>query len=278
MADAEVEVDEASFDGAACGASRPRSDGDGDGAPGGRSDGRSVLARLQLGIESLYRVDTRLDVESFLIDDDERRRASLGRTPREQILLRQDARDELRIGVFVDGRAVANLEAHDPARGLDETNFADFCVAVEGVSHFIYLALCAADDRPVSALELELQAEVDKFACCVLLAAEAPGDARDGRDGDGGALAGGAYGGSDGDGEARLLRRRLFHEITFAPDLDADERDRYRVANSEARRYADTLARRYVARARVPDMLPELRRFYRFGLDAKLGHIARVAA
>ena len=66
--------------------------------------------------------------------------------------------------------ALANLERHDPATRLDETNFADFCLAVEGVSHFIYVALRAADDRGVSQLELELQAEVDKFACCVLVA------------------------------------------------------------------------------------------------------------
>jgi hypothetical protein len=217
--------------------------------------GRSVLGRLQLGIESLYRVDTHLDIELFLIDEDERRRACVARAPREQVLLTQDARDEVRIGLFVDREALANLEAHDPGRGLDETNFDDFCLAVEGVSHFVYLALCAADDRAVSALELELQAEVDKFACCVLLTADA----------------------HRGGGDTRVLRRRLFDQVTFASDLDADERDRYRVANGEARRYADTLARRYVAPDRMPAMLPELRQFYRFGLDAKLGHIARVA-
>ena len=32
----------------------------------------SVLARLQRGLEALYRVETQLDVESFLIDDQAR--------------------------------------------------------------------------------------------------------------------------------------------------------------------------------------------------------------
>jgi hypothetical protein len=233
--------------------------------PGARSPlattERSVLGRLQLGIESLYRVDTQLEVESFLIDEDERGRASVARAPREQVLLRQDRADELSLGVFIDQAALSNLADHDPGQGLDETNFDDFCAAVEGVSHFVYLVLCAADDRQVSGLELELQAEVDKFACCVLLAM----DARR------------AAGARRADRDARDLRRRLFDEVSFAPDLDLDERDRYRVANAEARRYADALARRYVAPDRVPDMLPELRRFYRLGLDGKLGHIARVA-
>jgi len=129
-------------------------------------------------------------------------------------------------------------------------------VAVEGVSHFVYLALCASGDRGVSAMELELQAEVDKFVCCALL------------------LGGGA----------RLprrmagLRRRLYHDVEFAGDLDADEHDRYRAANAAAGRYASALDARYVAPHRMPAMLDELRWFYRQGLDGKLAHIARVTA
>ena len=145
---------------------------------------------------------------------------------------------------------MANLEQNDPARRLDGDNFADFCLAVEGISHFVYVAICAAADRSVSALELELQAEVDKFACCFLVSA----------------------------GSAQELTARLYHNVTFAGDLDLDERDRYRVANGEARRYTETLSRTFLAQDRVPDMLHELRRFYRLGLDGKLGHIARFAA
>jgi hypothetical protein len=209
----------------------------------------SVLARLQLGIEALYRVETQLDVQSFLIDEEHRRRMGVARAPREQLLVRQDA-EALELALFVDAQVLANLEANDPALGLDETNFADFCLAVEGVSHFVYLALAAAGERSVSALELELQAEVDKFVCCVLV---------------------------DGGGDVVRLRRRLFDEVSFAGDLDGGERDRYRTANAEARRYAAALGRRFVAEDRLGDMLPELRRFYRLDLGGKLGHIARVA-
>jgi hypothetical protein len=232
-------------------------------APGGGSDGTgtagpagSVLARLQGGIEALYRVRTSLAVGGFLIDDEARRRTNPARTPREQLLVRQDDHDEhLDIGLFVASDALANLERNDPVERLDEGNFADFCVAIEGVSHFVYLALCAADDRPVSALELELQAEIDKFACCALLVA--------------GRRDGGPRAVSD-------LRRRLYHDIRFADDLDADEHDRYRAANAHARSYASSLDERYVAADRVSDMLDELRWFYRLGLGDKLGHIAQV--
>jgi len=212
----------------------------------------SVLARLQLGIEALYRVETRLDVESFLIDAEKRRAVGAGagaRAPREQILVREED-EALELALFVDEGALSNLETNDPARGLDDTNFDDFCLAVEGVSHFVYLALAAAGERSVSALELELQAEVDKFACCLLLA---------------GAV------------DPARLSQRLYEEISFAGDLDADERDRYRTANSEARRYALALARRFVLEDRLAAMLPELRRFYRLDLGGKLDHISRIS-
>jgi hypothetical protein len=207
----------------------------------------SILSRLQLGLEALYRVRTDLSVDAFVIDDEQRRQTGVARAPREQLLMREDD-GELGLALFVDGAALANLERHDPNLGLDEANFADFCLALEGVSHFVYLALCAAGHRRVSALELELQAEVDKFVCCVLL--QAGGE----------------------------LRRRLYGDVRFADDLDADERDRYRTANAEAARYADGLERRFVRDARVPDMLAELRRFYRMSLDDKRGWIARQAA
>ena len=96
------------------------------------------------------------------------------------------------------------------------------------------------------ALELELQAEVDKFVCCCCWSRAA----RHRR------CAGALYGG-----------------VSFADDLDDDERERYRTANHEASRYAGALERRFAARTGA--LLAELRRFYRLGLADKLSHIAR---
>jgi hypothetical protein len=221
-------------------------------------DGRSssVLARLQLGIERLYRVDTQLAVEDFVIDEEQRREAGVARAPREQLLIAQqdghdgDGEEELSLGLFVDPAALDNLARNDPAHRLDDANFGDFCLAVEGVSHFVYLALCAAGRRRVSVLELELQAEVDKFVCCLLVQGARRPD----------------------------LRGRLYEQVRFADDLSVDERDRYRTANEEAGRYAATLDRRFVREDRLAAMLRELRAFYRMALDAKLAHISRTAA
>ncbi|MEZ4400968.1 MAG: hypothetical protein R3B06_13160 [Kofleriaceae bacterium] len=211
----------------------------------------AVLARLQGGLEALYRVTTGLPVEAFLLGAAERAALGLARAPREQLVVVESV-DGLDLGLFVDGEVLAQLAIHDPGARLDDRNLAAFLYALEGVSHFVYAAVCAQADRAVSALELELQAEVDKYVTCLLA----------------------------GDHVAAVSaswRQRLFDDCVFDADLDADERDRYRVANDNARRYAASLERRYVAPRRIADMLGELRRFYRLPLGGKLAAIARAA-
>jgi hypothetical protein len=218
--------------------------------------GHQILMRLQRGLETLYRVEPQLDVRAFVVTEGERNRAlndnADPRRPREQLLVRHED-GELSLGLYLDDRALETLNRHDPGRGLHKDNFFDFCLAVEGVSHFIYVARCAAEDRQVTALELELQAEVDKFVSCLLC--------------DAGAV--------DDPGE---LRARLYDRVHYAHDLGHDERARYRTANGEARRYVEGLERRFLRTQRIGDMLEELRLFYRLSLEHKLGHIALRAA
>jgi hypothetical protein len=92
----------------------------------------SILSRLQLGLEALYRVRTDLSVDAFVIDESQRREAGVARAPREQLLVREED-GELCLALFVDGAALANLERHDPNLGLDDANFTDFCLALGGV-------------------------------------------------------------------------------------------------------------------------------------------------
>jgi len=206
-----------------------------------------VLRRLQQGLEEMYRVDTGADVGDFMIGDDARDLVSPVRRPREQLLVLEDNGE-----LFIDPRALANLAAHDPSRRLGDHNLGDFLLAIEGVSHFIYAVCCARAERPVSQLELELQAEVDKYVTCLLVTA--PERAM-----------------------SEALRDRLFGEALYDSDLDRDERDRYTAANDNALRYATYLEKQFVARHRITEMLAELRRFYRLGLAAKLSTIASAA-
>lgn len=210
-----------------------------------------TLARVQRGLEALYRVSTGVEVGDFVVGSELRDALGPARRPREQLLV-CEAEGELAVALFIDPEALANLTHHDPARRLGEHNLGDFLLAVEGVSHFIYAIRCARAQRPVSQLELELQAEVDKYVTCLLttepeLAVSA------------------------------ALRRRLFGDASYEPDLDHDEHARYRAANDNAQRYASWLEHAFVGPRRIPEMLGELRRFYRLGLAAKLAAIAGAA-
>jgi hypothetical protein len=210
-----------------------------------------TLHRLQRGLEEMYRIETGTDVGDFVIDGDARDTFSPTRRPREQLLV-SEAGGEMALALFIDPGALANLAANDPSRRLGDHNLGDFLLAIEGVSHFIYAVCCARAERPVSQLELELQAEVDKYVTCLLVTAPEVG-------------------------MSEALRVRLFGDAHYDDDLDRDERERYTAANDNALRYTTYLEKEFVARRKITDMLAELRRFYRLGLAAKLSMIASAA-
>jgi len=210
-----------------------------------------TLSRVQRGIEELYRVETGVAVEDFVVGTEYRDELVRERKAREQLLV-VEAHGELNLALYIEPAVLANLVRHDPSHSLDDRNLGDFLLAVEGVSHFIYAVCCANVDRPVSQLELELQAEVDKYVTCLLVTEPETGT-------------------------STLLRRRLFEDPAYEPDLDHDERGRYRAANDNASQYAAWLEETFVTRRRIPEMLGELRRFYRQGLAGKLATCARAA-
>jgi hypothetical protein len=171
-----------------------------------------TLARVQRGLETLYRIDTGVDIHEFLVDEDVRDAVVSARRPKEQLLVCEED-GEMSLALFLDRSVLANLVDH---KRLDARNFADFILAVEGVSHFIYTIQCARAERPVSQLELELQAEVDKYITCLLSTAPETD-------------------------VSSALRRRLFGDAEYEPDLDDDESERYRAANDNAQRYTGWL-------------------------------------
>jgi hypothetical protein len=207
-----------------------------------------ALARMQRGLETLYRVDTGVEVGDYVIDEAARDSLEPTRRPHEQLLVMEDT-GELALALFIHPKVLANLATHDPAR-LGDHNLGDFLLAIEGVSHFVYAIQCARSDRRVSQLELELQAEVDKYVTCMLHTDPALSEE---------------------------WRARLFEGCAYDDDLDGDERERYEVANDNANRYAAWLEETFVRRRRIPEMLGEVRRFYRDGLAAKLSSCARAA-
>lgn len=214
-----------------------------------------ALAKLQRHLERLYDVEVGEDVEDYLIHDVGLSRRLENNPAARAIperLLVHETEDSLDVALFLEKELVERLRRDDPTERLHAGNLADFLTALEGVSHFLYLVWSARYDRCISLLELELQAEIDKFILAAMLLA---------RDENGRVPAG--------------LHRMLFDEALLDPELDAGLHERYRTANSYARRYCGWLQRQFMSRHSVPGMMSELRRFYRLDHHGKLSRIRR---
>ncbi|HEV7357138.1 MAG TPA: hypothetical protein VGN99_04035 [Steroidobacteraceae bacterium] len=214
-----------------------------------------VLRGLQSLLGRLYDIEQPYDVYDFLVTD---RRSVAGgerlnehRELDEELLLAETA-DGAGVALYVDPAVLRRLEAADPHRALTEGNLADYCTALEGVSHFVYSIWGLQRDLPVSLLELETQAEVDKYAITVFLLAEQLG----------------------GESYPEQVHARLFDRVSFDARLEPDQYERYRTAHALAARYCRRLERRFVNRgvARIEAMVRELRGFYRLRHTAKLRH------
>jgi hypothetical protein len=211
-----------------------------------------VLNGLQSLLKRLYDVDLNYDVYDFLVTD---RRALSGmtpvndrRSPEEELLLAQTA-DGAGVSLYIDPRVLSRLEQSDPMGALTERNLADYCTALEGVSHFVYSVWRLGGDAPVSLLELETQAEVDKYAATVFLVAD-----------------------QRGGGYPAHVHPWLFDRVGFDERLEPEQYERYRTAHRCAANFCRRLEERFVGRhgARIEALVRELRKFYRLGNTAKL--------
>lgn len=186
------------------------------------------------------------DVRDFLVDAEEVARHT-ARAAREWVLVRE-REGEVDIGVYVAAEDLARIEAMHPAEAVTVA-LPEYCAVLEGISHFILLFRRASRDETVSLLELETQAEVDKYVTASLhVAPRSPAD-------------------------ATQLKRRLFGEARLADGLTEAERERYTAAGRLAERYCVHLDRLGSVDAR----LAELRRFYRMSGPARMERLRRAA-
>src|ERR1700688_330416 len=215
-----------------------------------------VVRQLQSLLAGIYDVPLAEDVAQFLLTDRSELPGTLPATNTdEQLLVAEDA-EGVSIGLFLDPAMLQRLAAANPLEALNGGNLADYWTALEGVSHFVYVAWNAAHDRPVSLMELELQAEIDKYVASFwLLRAQEPGRF------------------------PAELHRVLFERARIDPELAGDRLGLYRRANQYAARFCRRLGRLLrpggtQAQARA---MAELRRFYRLSNAMKLRHIECLA-
>jgi hypothetical protein len=217
----------------------------------------AALAWFQEELEQIYGVEAP-PVAEYLVDR-EAALAALGRLDAPELLLVREEEGGAALGLFLDEPLLAAALRARPHRRRSlltaRALLANLACVTEGVSHFVYLASRARAGRQVSLLELEVQAEVDKFALLVLHLW------RRGRR-----------------RASRALRSRLYERVRYRAHLAGPELERYRTANRLASGYAGWLDARFVRRGDAEGLLRELRSSYRLSGAAKLRHLAARAA
>jgi hypothetical protein len=202
-----------------------------------------VLKSIQDLLHLVYDLNLTHRVDDFLITDQDYAaqldNSSNSRVTDEKLLVLQNE-GELLISLYLAEELLSSLHENDPFEQLHDHNLGSFCTALEGVSHFVYLAWNASHDRSVSQLELELQAEVDKFVAIVYLA-----------------------NGQHGSIELQHLSNWLFRRCRFDSELKPDELQRYQTANSYASQFCSRLQHQPPGSGVHEFDFSELRRFYR---------------
>jgi hypothetical protein len=185
---------------------------------------RALATAVQGALERLYQLDRVAEVHDYLRPAEEGER---------EALLVRETDDGLEMALRVP-QLVGEAEL-DP-----------LCQIIEGVSHFVYLADRASAEREATQLEMELQAEVDKYV--VLAASMAKLDV----------------------GTSGVLRAKLYERVAFQHAAGSELGERYRMANDLAGRFVRRLEQRFLATRRYQELRAELRRFYRMGQEEKL--------
>ncbi|MDB6092242.1 MAG: uncharacterized protein JWN85_5026 [Gammaproteobacteria bacterium] len=219
-----------------------------------------LLTRLQDLIGGIYDVSIAHDVYDFLVTDRDHLPAAVRSSESdEELIIAEPAAGnggEVGMSLYLDPALLQRLALADPMIRLHDGNVADYWTALEGVSHFVYLAWNAGHDKPVSLLELEMQAEIDKYVASYWLLRRQFPDRFPGE-----------------------LLRLLFERTRIDPRLARGRDAMYR----EASRYAEKFCRRLEQSLRggrgdwQGEVLAELRRFYRLTNFRKRAHIERSA-
>jgi len=188
--------------------------------------------RVQRRLIQLYGLSEGLpDVTSFIQASNDR----------ERVLVREQD-DAVEIAVELPRQAL------DGPADLDE-----LCQVVEGVSHFLLLVERARRELQTTQLELELQAELDKFALLATLDAQPASR-----------------------GRFVALHRRLFDGATFRDPAGTELGDRYRLAHRLAARLCWRLGREHLQACHprktmdTTALLRALRAFYHLGPAEKV--------
>lgn len=211
-----------------------------------------ILDAIASELQQLYRLDAIPRVGQFLVGACDFRtwcahHPQVDPQCRETLLIdRQD--DAIHVGLYIAPAILETLARHNPARCLRADNLDAACVAIEGVSHLLYVWRRLQEEIPCSLLELELQAEIDKYLLCThwLRQQGAP---------------------------RYTLLSRLFHHYAVGGGISETAARRYHTASALAHQFCATLDAGPMRRHQTHRLLTTVRHFYRLTHWQKLRHV-----
>lgn len=212
-----------------------------------RNSRNPLFSDLQTALQKRYDISQPYSVDKFISHDAETLGTLTGITPdTPEMLLVHQENDNLDITLFLDKAVTTSLPEKSWSEHWNGKHFDNYCIVLEGISHFVYLSWSAHHDRSVRLLELELQAEIDKFVFASLDA-----NAQD----------------------TRRLITRLFDDVSYRASLSKESRIRYEKANQLAQHYCLWLRDNFDLSRQNRQLTAELARFYRISGSAKFRHI-----
>ncbi|MCB0307829.1 MAG: hypothetical protein KDD48_00540 [Bdellovibrionales bacterium] len=161
---------------------------------------------------------------------------------RPQVVLKEDE-GELSLAVHLGSEIVDRVREH----GWSNLELHEFMTAAEEISHFLYLGYSATQDKQVSLLDVEVQAEIDKF----LLALHYFPDDEE-------------------------VITRLFERIHWREGLTKAEEWRYREANRLGLRMATWINQNVREGTMQSDTVEFLRLFYRMETTKRLSKVEKM--
>lgn len=213
-----------------------------------------IINRVQNQLECLYGIGLPHRADEYLIQQTDIHHyinhANVNSLPKELFLVRHDGDQSVEVALYLDPDLLSNLANNNPFNSLNDKNLSDFCILIEGVSHFVYYLWKTAQALPITQLEMELQAEIDKFLMFLF------------------------YTRSDvNQAFANCLLDLLFEDYSILKNLSEEDKGRYETASRLAAQYCYRLQKRFDTHSQLKELIREIRDFYHLNQKQKIEHI-----
>jgi hypothetical protein len=194
----------------------------------------------------LYDISPKVDIDDFIVAADPHAEGIIigNAFPEREALFVVERADATELGLYISPNIIKAIADASPLERPDE-----FCCAVEGASHFLYLCDRIDKGHPVTTLELELQGEVDKFLLLNIAAENMTGHC------------------------PQDFFNMQFEAHRFDPSLSSDEKEKYLVASRLAAKYCHHMLSTYFNPLRMAGLIPDARDFFARDLKDKVARL-----